>query len=157
MSGEAPWDDDEDALEFGSPGDEGGASPLDAIGEYSPIFDQGYERSQTALFTITNPAGTVSATAMLGGRLHRVELSANATDMTETQLADEIVVLAGLAAQKAQAAQHAVVVQLMRTMGHDSVMTSGYIEHDLGLPSPETAEARRADVFAARYALRDEA
>ena len=77
--------------------------------------------------------------------------------MTETQLADEIVVLAGLAAQKAQAAQHAVVVQLMRTMGHDSVMTSGYIEHDLGLPSPETAEARRADVFAARYALRDEA
>src|SRR5215212_7199310 len=157
MSGEAPWDDDDDALEFGGPGDEGGASPLDAIGEYSPIFDQADERPQTALFTITNPAGTVSATAMLGGRLHRVELSANATDMTETQLADEIVVLAGLAAQKAQAAQHAVVVQLMRTMGHDSVMTSGYIEHDLGLPSPETAEARRADVFAARYALRDEA
>lgn len=77
--------------------------------------------------------------------------------MTEAQLAEEIVVLAGLAAHKAQAAQHAVTVHLMRTMGHDSVMTSGYIEHDLGLPSPETAEARRADVFAARYTLHDEA
>jgi hypothetical protein len=94
---------------------------------------------------------------MIGGRLHRIDLSANAADMTEAQLVDEIVFLAGLAAEKAQAAQHAVIVQLMRTMGHDSVMTSGYIEHDLGLPSPQTAEARRADVFAARYALQDEA
>jgi hypothetical protein len=41
-------------------------------------------------------------------------------------------------------------------MGHDSAMTSGYIEHDLGLPSPKTAEARRAAVFAARYAVHDE-
>jgi hypothetical protein len=111
----------------------------------------------TALFTVTNPAGTVSATAAIGGRLHRIELSANATNMTETELADEIVVLADLAAKKAQAAQHAVTVDLMRSMGHDSVMTSGYLEHDLGLPSPETVKAHRAHVFATRYAMYDEA
>jgi hypothetical protein len=157
MTGDVPSDDDDDALEFGDPRDYDEASALDVIGEYSPILDQGDDRPLAALFTVTNPAGTVSATAMIGGRLHRIDLSANAADMTEAQLADEIVVLAGLAAEKAQAAQHAVIVQLMRTMGHDSVMTSGYIEHDLGLPSPQTAEARRADVFAARYALQDEA
>ncbi|MGX9789022.1 YbaB/EbfC family DNA-binding protein [Mycobacterium sp. MMS18-G62] len=157
MTGDVPWDDDDDALEFAAPRDYDEASALDVIAEYSPILDQGDDRPLAALFTVTNPAGTVSATAMIGGRLHRVDLSANAADMTEAQLADEIVVLAGLAAEKAQAAQHAVIVQLMRTMGHDSVMTSGYIEHDLGLPSPQTAEARRANVFAARYALHDEA
>jgi hypothetical protein len=157
MTGDRPWDDDDDTLEFGDPGDDDGASALDAIGDYSPVFDEGDDRPLAALFTVTNPAGTVSATATIGGRLHRVELSAKATDMTEAQLADEIVVLAGLATQKAQAAQHAVIVDLMRTMGHDSVMTSGYIEHDLGLPSPQTAEARRADVFATRYAMQDEA
>ena len=109
-----------------------------------------------AFFTVTNPAGTVSATATIGGRLHRVELSANVPDMTESQLAEEILVLADLAAQKAQAAQHAVTVDLMRTMGHDSVMTSGFLERDLGLPSPETVAARRAEVFATRYALHDD-
>jgi hypothetical protein len=42
-------------------------------------------------------------------------------------------------------------------MGYDSVVTSGFLEHDLALPSPETVAARRAEVFAARYALRDDA
>jgi hypothetical protein len=98
----------------------------------------------------------VSATATIGGRLQQVELSANVTKMTETQLADEITLLADLAAQKAHAAQHAVIVDLTRTMGYDSIVTSGFLEHDLGLPSPETVAARRAEVFAARYTLQDE-
>jgi hypothetical protein len=156
MTDDAPWDDDDDAVEATHLPDNDTAAALDALGEYAPNFGEPDERPAAPLFTVTNPTETVSATAMLGGRLHRVELSAKATDMTEAELADEIVVLADLAAQKAQAAQHAVIVELMRTMGHDSAMTSGYIEHDLGLPSPKTAEARRAAIFAARYAVHDE-
>ncbi len=140
----APWnDDDDDATEFG--------------GDYSPLSEEESGRVVEAFFTVTNPAGTVSATATIGGRLHQVELAANVTDMTESQLAEEILVLADLAAQKAQAAQHAVVTNLMRTMGHDAVTTSGFLERDLGLPSPETVAARRAEVFATRYALHDDA
>lgn len=148
MTGDPPWhapwdDDDDDATEFG--------------GDYSPLSEEESGQVVEAFFTVTNPAGTVSATATIGGRLHQVELSANATEMTESQLADEILVLADLAAQKAKAAQHAVTVELMRTMGYDSVVTSGFLEHDLALPSPETVAARRAEVFAARYALHDDA
>jgi hypothetical protein len=154
---DAPWDDDDDdALEFGNPGNAGGASALDAGGDYSSVSEAGSDQVVEAFFTVTNPAGTVSATATIGGRLHQVELSANVTGMTESQLADEILVLADLAAQKAKAAQHAVVVDLMRTMGHDSVVTSGFLERDLGLPSPETVAARTAEVFAERYRLEDE-
>jgi hypothetical protein len=143
MTGDPPWDDDDDdATEFG--------------GDYFPHSEEESGQVVEAFFTVTNPAGTVSATARIGGRLHQVELSANVTEMTESQLADEILVLADLAAQKAQAAQHAVVTGLMRTMGHDSVMTSGFLERDLGLPSPETVAARRAEVFATRYALQDD-
>jgi ESX secretion-associated protein EspD/H len=144
MTGDPPWDDDDDdATEFG--------------GDYSPLSEKESGQVVEAFFTVTNPAGTVSATATIGGRLHQVELSADATEMTESQLADEILVLADLAAQKAMAAQHAVTVELMRTMGYDSVVTSGFLEHDLALPSPETVAARRSEVFATRYALDDDA
>jgi hypothetical protein len=143
VKADPPWDDDDDdATEFG--------------GDYYRLSEAESGEVIEAFFTVTNPAGTVSATATIGGRLHRVELSANVTDMTESQLAEEILVLADLATQKAHAAQHAVVTDLMRTMGHDSVMTSGFLERDLGLPSPHTVAARRAEVFATRYALHDD-
>jgi ESX secretion-associated protein EspD/H len=156
----APWDDDDGAPEFGNPGNPGnagGASAVDAGGDCSSVSEAGSDQVVEAFFTVTNPAGTVSVTATIGGRLHKVELSANVTEMTESQLADEILVLADLAAQKAKAAQHSVTVELMRTMGYDSVVTSGFLEHDLALPSPETVAARRAEVFATRYALEDDA
>ncbi|HZN83049.1 MAG TPA: YbaB/EbfC family DNA-binding protein [Mycobacterium sp.] len=146
----AAWEDGDDDRD-------GGASALDALGEYSPVSEEEADQVLAALFTVTNPARTVSATAAIGGRLQQIALSANATDMTEAELAEEICVLADLARQKAQAAQHAVIVQQMRSMGHDSVMTSGFLERDMDLPSPETVEARRAEVFAARYPFDDEA
>jgi hypothetical protein len=139
----APWDDDDEATEFG--------------GVYTPLSDEASGQVVEAFFTVTNPAGTVSTTATIGGRLHQVELSANVTDLTESELAEEILVLADLAAQEAKAAQHAVTVELMRAMGRDSVVTSGFLERELGLPSPETVAANRAEVFASRYALHDDA
>lgn len=108
-----------------------------------------------ALFTVTNPPGTVSATATIGGCVRHIDIH-DASSFTEAQLADEIVTLAELAKAKARAAQHAVTVELMRGLGHDRVGLRGYLQHSIELPSPEVVTARTAEVFAARYPLRTE-
>ena len=91
-------------------------SDLDAFGVYMPAApedgDRGWDsidapvddtdsERQTLLFTITNPPGTVSATAALDGRIQQIELSPKVTAMTESQVAEEVTVLAGLARQRA--------------------------------------------------------
>jgi ESX secretion-associated protein EspD/H len=141
---EGSWDDDDD-MDYRQTGD-----PLDSLSE--PAEMENDNPSPTVTFTAVNPQGSVAATANLGGRIQRVDLTARALEMTETELAEEIVVIAGLASEKSQAAQHAVAVELMRSMGHDRVGTSGYLEYTVGLPSPDTAEARAAEIFATRYA-----
>lgn len=158
MAGDKSWDDDDDdAADY--------VSSLDALAGYSPVsadpIEDGLdlaaqpvsaneaEEDLAVLFTVTNPAGTVAATAMVGGRIQHVALT-TVTAMTEGELADEIKVVANLAALKAQSAQHAVVVELMHTMGHDRVMTGGFLERELGLPSPESVNAAIAQAFSAR-------
>jgi hypothetical protein len=76
--------------------------------------------------------------------------------MTESQLAEEITVIAGLAGNQARAAQHGLVAGYMRELGHDGAATRGFLERDLGLPSPDTVKAERAQLFATRYAGDDE-
>ncbi|TQR84468.1 YbaB/EbfC family DNA-binding protein [Mycobacterium hodleri] len=144
MIANGSWDDDDemDYIQIGDPS----ASLAD------PAEVENDDPSPTVTFTAANPQGSVAATANLGGRIQRVDLTARAMDMTEAELAEEIVVIAGLASEKSQAAQHAVAVELMRSMGHDRVSTSGYLEYTVGLPSPNTAEARAAEIFATRYA-----
>jgi hypothetical protein len=141
---EGSWDDD-DELDY-SQIDDRSTAPSDLADMEND------DPNPSVMFTAANPQGSVAATADLGGRIQRVDLTARATDMTETELAEEIVVIAGLASEKSQAAQHAVAVELLRSMGHDRVSTSGYLEYTVGLPSPGTAEARAADIFANRYA-----
>ena len=144
MIANGAWDDD-DEMDY-SQIDDRSTALLDP--EETDDDDPG----PTVVFTAANPQGSVAATANLGGRIQRVDLNARAMDMTEAELAEEIVVIAGLASEKSQAAQHAIAVELMRSMGHDRVSTSGYFEHTVGLPSPDTAEARAAEIFATRYA-----
>ena len=93
----------------------------------------------------------VSATAALDGRIQQIELSPKVTAMTESQVAEEVTVLAGLARQRARAGQHALIVEFMRRLGDDRVVTAGFLEHELGLPSPATARDEVAQVFATRY------
>ncbi|WP_142271500.1 YbaB/EbfC family DNA-binding protein [Mycobacterium sp. AT1] len=144
MIAEGSWDD-EDGMDDSQIGNRSNAL-------YEPTEMESDDPSPTVTFTAANPQGSVAATAGLGGRIQRVELTARAMDMTAAELAEEIVVIAGLASEKSQAAQHAVAVELMRSMGHDRVSTSGYLEYTVGLPSPNTAEARAAEIFATRYA-----
>ena len=103
------------------------------------------------LFTVTNPPGTVTVTTFMDGRVQQIDLSPKVTDMTETDLADEIVVIAGLATQDARSAQYAFMLDGMRQQGHDDVATRDFLARDLDLPTPEQAEAARAQVFATRY------
>ena len=86
------------------------------------------------------------------GRVKQIDLSLKVTDMTEADLADEIVLIAGLATQDARSAQYAYMLEGMRQQGHDDVATRDFLARDLDLPTPDEAKAARAELFSTRYA-----
>ena len=140
-----PYDDDApglDAFDFGAPHlEDDGGSGLDAFDVYAPSADTG--DATEPVFTVTNPPGTVTVSALFDGRVQRIELSPQATEVAEDQLAAEIVVIAGLATQRARAAQFSYML--------DGVDTRDFLSRSVGLPSPEDADAAQAEVFATRY------
>jgi hypothetical protein len=107
---------------------------------------------QTA--TVTNPPETVSVTAIMTGEIQRIDVSpVVAKTMTEAELADEIVVIANLAREKAQATQYALLLESLHATGttdHEAVREM--LRNSMGLSSPEQAARSQAEVFAARYA-----
>ncbi len=103
------------------------------------------------LVTIANPPGTVAFSTSVDGCSQRIELGEKATRMTESELAEEIVLIADLANQEARSAQFSDMLASMRDEGHDSVTTRDFLSRELSLPSPEEARAARARIFAARY------
>jgi ESX secretion-associated protein EspD/H len=161
-------DDDLSALEFFTPEGESHASDLDAFGDYAvageaDVVDESIVAPHSAdppdedgpalpLFTVTNPPATVTVTSFMDGRINRIELSPKVTTMTETHLAEEIVVIARLATQDARSAQYTFMLDGMREQGHDNATTRDFLSRDLDLPSPEQAKAARAEVFSTRYA-----
>jgi hypothetical protein len=141
------------ALDFSPTGGDEGSDP-DAIDEYvavDAITDNDGADPQGPLFTVTNPPGTVSVTTYLNGRVQHVGLSPGVTKMTEAQLAQEILVVADVAAVKARAALHTFVAGLLRLQGLDSQSARDFVEHRLSLPTPEQSSAAEGE-FAARYA-----
>ncbi len=106
-------------------------------------------------FTVTNPPGTVSATALMDGRPVQVTLAPQVADMTESELAEEISLIARLASQNARAGQHLLVSGMMQELGEDPLSVRSFVEHELGLPSAETVLADKAQIFATRYAHED--
>jgi hypothetical protein len=140
----SPFDDDDD------PGAPAYSAPL-VESSFDDTAPPGDEEHHVPVFTVTNPPGTVTVSAYMDGRVQDVELSARAATLTESSLAEEIVVVAGLATQSARAAQYAFMLDGMKQHGHDSVATRDFLERDLQLPSPEQATAAKAAVFADRY------
>ena len=103
-------------------------------------------------YTVANPAATVSVSTFIGGTINRVDLSPKVAGMTESELADEIVVVADLARQKGLAGQHSYMVEVMHSLGiDDDKAVSDLLEDDLALPTPDKAEEAQAEVFATRY------
>lgn len=153
------------ALTFGTAEPEPEDSVFDAFSAFSPegshqatptppsgADDTVDAETDVELFSVTNPPGTVSVTALMDGRVHRIELAPKAVAATEAQLADEIVVIAGLATAQARSAQFTYMLEGMRREGQDDVVTRDFLKRDLDLPSPEEADAAQAHVFATRYA-----
>jgi len=76
------------------------ATALGAIDAAVDTGDEADGEDAPPLFTMTNPPGTVSVSANMSGMIQQVELSAKVNTMSEAELADEILVTAGLARRK---------------------------------------------------------
>ncbi|WP_281373839.1 DUF2694 domain-containing protein [Mycobacterium vicinigordonae] len=164
--------DDLGALDFSGP-NAAEESALDALGDYAPPVESpesGYggtgldalaglteheEEPELALFTVTNPQGSVSVTALMDGRVQHITVTDKASSMSESALSEEIFVIADLARQKARAAQHTFMVENMSEMTGErdaqNTLLHEFVGMTLNLPTPEEAAAREAEVFAARY------
>ncbi|MBW0014182.1 hypothetical protein [Mycobacterium sp.] len=152
LSGFAPTAEPEEA-----------ANELDAIAAATEASDASEEEEEEVAqeFTVTNPAGTVSVSALMDGRIQRVKLSPTVTRMTESELAEEITVLAGLARKQGLAGTHTYLfenesqvegLQDLAELGIDgSQVFRDFVEVGMRLPTPEQADAEQAEVFAARY------
>jgi hypothetical protein len=157
MVGDTPPHDSDDerddlaALDFSVAEGVPAESDLDALGGYAEETAEDDELP-VRVFTVTNPPGTVTVTAFLDGRVKQVDLSSKVTDMTESDLAEEIVLIAGLATEDARSAQYAHMLEGMRQQGHDDVATRDFLARDLDLPTPDEAKAARAQLFSTRYA-----
>ncbi|MBI2698739.1 MAG: DUF2694 domain-containing protein [Mycobacterium sp.] len=110
---------------------------------------------ESGLAKVANPQGTVAVSADMGGRIHRVDLSAGATSMGEQQLAEEILVIANLARQRARSAQYTL---LLDTLAEAPVQDPEsrpalleFVRKAMGVATPEDAAATEAKVFATRY------
>lgn len=123
---------------------ETGLSALDA-------FDDEEDQPDVPIFSVTNPPGTVTVTAYMDGRVQQIDLSPKAINMTESDLVDEILVIAELATQDARSAQYSLMLEGMREQGHDDFATRDFLTRDLKLPTPEQSDAARAQIFATRY------
>lgn len=180
QSGSDDGHDDGDALDFSAAHDSAEESDADALDAYAPTEPEEADTELEAIaattepsdddedeedgvqqFTVTNPPETVSVSALIDGRTQRVTLSPNATNLTEDELADEIVVLAELARQKGLAGQRTYVMdsaadnaglQQLADMGLDSTqLLRDFVDTGMRLPTEEQAETAQAEVFAVRY------
>lgn len=122
----------------------------DAGGAEDDVPDRDDEPPQFG-YTVTNPPQTVTVTALMDGRIQRVRLAPGVTNMTEVELAEEILVIAGLARQDGRSAQYDVMYSGLRDLGHDRAEAKDFLSRSLDLPSPEDAAATRAHIFATRY------
>ncbi|MFN3004014.1 YbaB/EbfC family DNA-binding protein [Mycolicibacterium wolinskyi] len=149
-------DDDSDDLglaaldTYDTVGQAGDGEYWDGIGAPGEVGNEDADLP-VPLFTVTNPPGTVTVSAYLDGRVHQIDLSPKVTNMTESDLADEILVIADLAGQQARSAQYSFMLEGMREHGHDDVATRDFLTRDLNLPTPEQADTARAQVFSTRY------
>lgn len=107
---------------------------------------------ESGLVTVANSQGSVSVSADMGGRIHRVDLSAGATSMGEQQLAEEILVIANLARQRARSAQYTL---LLDTLAEAPVQEPEsqpalleFVTKAMGVATPEDADATEGTVIA---------
>jgi hypothetical protein len=171
MTGDhSDWDDDDlGALSFSADTEQSDESAVAALGDFvttgsdetgtaildtSFLQEMGTEDSKDFIrVTVNNPPRSVAVSVLQDGSIGNVELSGTVVGMRESELAAEILALADLAWLKGKAAEHTFMVDILRQIGvHDEEVITDFVENGMEVPSPEEAEAARAEVFAARYA-----
>lgn len=140
-----PDDDSDLDVQVGAP------SGSDDVETEFTALDVETDEPDVPIFSVTNPPGTVTVTAYMDGRVQQIDLSPKAVNMTESDLIDEILVIAELATQDARSAQYSFMLEGMREQGHDDFATRDFLTRDLNLPTPEQSDAARAQIFATRY------
>jgi len=100
--------------------------------------------------SVTNAAGTVTATATISGWLQRIELAPDVTSIDEAELAREIVATAELARLKGQASQRNLVEDMLMWQGADSHTARDYVDEYMNLPTSDEAAEAEAEANA-RY------
>ena len=156
-----------DALDLYAPAETGDAGiELDALDAQTRAAEEEVTQSEGhEFFTVSNPPGTVSVSALIDGGTHRIDLSATVTTMTESELAGEVIFLAELARQKGLAGQHAYLSENVDLSQVDGIMNDlrldstavlrDFMETGMEMRSPEQTEAARTEMFASRYQTTD--
>ena len=167
----APVDSQAYDMDFGTDDDRDPGSGLADLDEYAPaeiadaatvedIIDSqtgdddehAEDDAPVPMFTVTNPPGTVSVSSPMDGRIQQIALAPSVTAMTESQLAEEIRVIAELARRKGLAGQHTFMTNMLYSeQHHNGADVRALLEQGLELPSPQQADEAQADVFASRY------
>lgn len=136
---------------------ESAENPLDLQAE-APARDAADNQDAAYLFTVTNLLDTISVSAHMDGSTQQVHLAASVTRLSESELSTEIIELSELARQKGLAGQRtyllqdAALAESITAMGLDSSeVLKDFIEHGMGLPTPEQASLAQAEAFAKRY------
>jgi ESX secretion-associated protein EspD/H len=117
-------------------------------GEPSSDADPPSEDDDAPLITATNPPATVSVVAQISGAVHRVELAPAVTHMTEPQLAEEIRVVADVAAKKATSAMYIFVSELLVAQGIDRATAETFVQSNMTFATPAMARAAEAALVA---------
>lgn len=144
------WDDDPDAYET-----------VTAPGYFDPIEDDAVAAIPTVLdddstgpivltVSVTNAAGTVTATATFSGRLLRIDLLPESKFKDEVHLAREVTATAEMARLKGQASQRGLVQDMLVYQGADHHTARDYVDEYMNLPTSEQAAQAQADARA-RY------
>ena len=160
-------------MDFGTNDDHDPESGLADLDEYAPAeiadaatvediidsqtgdADEQDDDAPGPMFTVTNPPGTVSVSSLMDGRIQQIDLAPSVTTMTESQLAEEIRVIADLARRKGLAGQHTFMTNMLYSEAHhNGADVREVLEQGLELPSPQQADEAQADVFASRYSER---
>ena len=129
---------------------------LDALDRYEPIEpDEPDEPDEpieqwTPLISATNPPASVTVSTYLNGAVARVDLVPGVVAHSEAELAEEIRIVADVAAKKATSAMYVFGVELLAAGGVDRDAATGFLREYTGYATP--AQARSAEAaLAARH------
>jgi hypothetical protein len=127
--------------------------PVDALTAIdSPSTQQ--DDTVVPVASARNPADSVIVTTHLNGSIVQVDLDSRVTEMTESQLAEQIRAVAEVATKRASAVVHIAMVNILVGQGMSFPEARSFAETMLPFTTPREADAAGLDL-AARFGQGD--